>query len=171
MLKKHFIFLMMLFGFAGFISCSHLKKRFIQSKLSEVTGDRAKKVTYIPPPLPYKPEHSQKLDKLWRNTEDQSSISYFSSCSKTNRELNFYEIQEDILSGTPHRKLLDTESSPSFLRSRFQIRGTNYKTINSIHIFKNKTCFFVLNFVAGSQAVFKKNEPLFLNFINEFKAL
>ena len=49
--------------------------------------------------------------------------------------------------------------------------GESYKTINSIYIFKKGSCFFVLNFIAGSPVVFNKNEPLFKNFIKGFQAL
>lgn len=171
MSKKHFVIFLVLFGFGGSVSCSYLQKQFLKFKLSAGADKKAKKVAYIPPPFPYKEEKTGKLDKLWRNTKDKSSISYFSSCSKNHEYLNFQEIQKTVLSEIPHWNLLKTKSTPHFLQSHFEIAGTNYKTINSIYIFKNKFCFFVLNFTAGSQAIFEKNEPLFMNFIKSFKSL
>ena len=171
MFKKHFAFLLMLFGLAVLTSCSYLQKQFLQVRLSRTKDSKAQRVTYNPPPFPYKPEKSQKLDKLWRSVKDHSSISYFSSCTKIKQDLSLEEIQQNILSEVPQWKLLNTNSSSHFLHSRFQVIGENYETINSIYIFKNHSCFFVLNFVAGSPAVFKQNEPLFRNFIKGFKVL
>ena len=171
MSKKHLTVLLMLFGFVGLNSCSYLQKQFVQFKLSAAKDSKARKVTYNPPPFPYKLEKSQKLDKLWRNVKDQSSISYFSSCSEINQDLSLEEIQQNILSEVPRWKLLNIKSSSQFLQSHFQIIGENHETINSIYIFKSYSCFFVLNFVTSSPDVFKKNEPVFKNFIKGFKAL
>lgn len=170
--KKRFAaFFSVLALFGCVVSCSYLKKQVFQFKLSRLKDTRADKVFFLPPPLPYNEEASQKLDKLWKNTEDQSSISYFSSCTKINENLSLQEIQQNVLSGLPEWKLLNTESSSHFLKSRFQVIGADYKTINSIYIFKNKNCFFVLNFVAGNKRIFEKNEQLFKGFIKGFKAL
>ena len=172
LLKKHFTAFLLVLGLVGAtVSCSYLKKKVFQFKLSRLKDTKAERVSFNPPPFPYKEEESQKLDKLWKNTKDQSSISYFSSCSKTNENLSLQEIQQNVLSNLPDWKLLNTNSSSKFLQSRFRVTGEDYKTINSIYIFKNKNCFFVLNFVAGNEKIFKKNKPLFQNFIKGFKAL
>ena len=140
--KKRFAAFFPILALLGcLVSCSYLGKRVFKFKLSRLKDTRADKVFFSPPPFPYKEEMSQKLDKLWKNTEDQSSISYFSSCTKINENLSLQEIQQNVLSGLPQWKLLNTESSSRFLRSRFQVIGADYKTINSIYIFKIKTVF------------------------------
>ena len=172
LLKKRFTAFVLVLGLVGIsVSCSYLGKKVFQFRLSRLKDTKAEKVSFSPPPFPYKEEKSQKLDKLWKNTEDQSSISYFSSCSKTNENLSFQDIQQNVLSGLSQWKLLNTKSAHRFLQSRFQVMGADYKTLNSIYIFRSKNCFFVLNFVAGDKKIFKKNESLFENFIKGFKAL
>lgn len=158
----------MLFG--SVISCSYLQKQFVRFRLSSVAEKPAQKVRFTAPPSPYKLEKAENLDKFWRHKEDHSSISYFSSCSKEKRQLSLQDIQEDVLSEVPEWEILDTKLSPQTLQSHVQIKGENYKSIGSIYIFQKGNCFFVLNFVAGSLAVFKKNKPLFENFIKSFKA-
>ena len=105
MFKKHLALILMLFGLVVLNSCSYLQKQFVQFRLARLKDSKARRVTYIPPPFPYKLGKSEKLDKLWRHTEDQSSISYFSSCSEINKDFSLDKIQEDILSEVPHWKI------------------------------------------------------------------
>ena len=45
---------------------------------------------------------------------------------------------------------------------------TNKKTYSGIYTIKKGKCYFNINFVAGSQASFEAEEPVFKSFIRNF---
>ena len=152
-------------------SCAYLKKRVLKSRLDRLQDRRAENLSFRPPPPPYKEEPSEILDRLYRSETDQSSISYFSSCAEDNRSLSLKEIRRNVLSGLPKRTVFLSETaSKEGLQTRFQTESGGRQSLNSLLVFKRGPCFFTLNFVAGNERVFKKNKPLFDNFIKNFEA-
>ena len=108
------------------------------------------------------------MDALWWNKESKNSISYFSSCSKYQKNLE--EIQKETLSELPGYRLLQTKKEKDVLYSVVEVLGEDYKTINAMHIFRKGNCFYILNFVASSKESFQKEEPLFKKFTHQFQA-
>ena len=139
----------------------------VKSFLERARDKTAKGVQYEEPPPPYKRQKHPQLDALWWNGEAGSSISYLSNCSAHVQSLE--EIQKTVLSEIKNNRLARSEKKKNSLYSVFEIREADKQTMTAIFILKKGICSYILNLVAPSESVFKKQEPLFSRFINHFK--
>ena len=73
------------------VACSSVKKKALNFYLMGFQDKKADELKYSPPPSPYKRQEHPVLDALWWNPKSKSSISYFSSCSKTHRTLEDFQ--------------------------------------------------------------------------------
>ena len=149
------------------VACSSVKKKVLKSYLGSFQDKKAGELKYSPPPSPYKRQKHPVLDALWWNPKSKSFISYFSSCSKAHRTLE--EFQRGSFPQDGKYKLLRNFKSKRGLYSILEMYDTNKKTTYSgIYTIKKGKCYFNINFVAGSQASFDVEEPVFKTFIKNF---
>ena len=153
------------------VSCSTVKKFVINYKLREARDTKSEKVTYSPPPLPFKKQDNKLLDAFWWNDKTKNSISYFSSCPKSGLHTSLKEIERGVLSEVGHYKIIKTVEKKNTRHTQVQVSTSEGNIQNSIYMIKATRCFYILNFVASSLKNFKKDKPVFKRFISSFKGL
>lgn len=148
------------------LSCSSIKKKAFNLYLKAVQDEKAEGVRTLAPAYPYEKQHHPVLDALWWNPTSRNSISYFSSCSKTQRSLKDFQ-RNSFPENVPY-KLLKTLKSKEALYSILEISHPHQKTYSGIYTLKKGDCYFNINFVAPSQTSFDAEESLFKTFIKNF---
>lgn len=148
------------------ISCSSLKKRAFGFYLKKFHDKQAKNMALSPPPLPYERQDHPVLDAMWWNPRSESSISYFSSCSKIQKTLE--EFQKSAFPQNSRYKILKTVLSKDGLYSILEIRQSAQKTYTGVHTVKKGSCWFNINLVAPSRSSFEGEERVFKKFIRDF---
>ena len=152
-----------LIGWALFSTgCSSIKKRSLNIYLRTFQDKKAEGLIFSPPPSPYEKQNHPVLDALWWNPQTESSISYFSSCSKIQKTLE--EFQKDSFPQDTQYKLLQKLQLQGELYSILEISNSRQKTYIGIYTIKKGQCYFNINLVASSYSSFKKEEPLFKTF-------
>ena len=160
-----------LFAFFLLVSCTTVKKIVIKHKLKEARDKKSEQMTYSPPPSPFQQQENEHLDALWWNKTTQNSISYFSSCPKGGPPNSLKEIERGMLSEVTDYRVIKTVEKKNTRHTQIRVSTDKGEIRNSIYTIKAAKCFYILNFVAGSQESFKKDEPLFQKFISSFKGL
>lgn len=162
--------LLFVFSFTGIvlfvIACSSIKKTALSFYLKGFQDKKAEEVSYISPPYPYEKQKHPVLDALWWNPRSRNSISYFSSCSKTEKTLDDFQ-----MASFPENavyKFLKRLKSKKSLYSILEISYPHQKTYSGIYTFKKGRCCFNINFVASSQTSFHEEESVFKAFIKNF---
>lgn len=163
----NFFKLLNLFIFLFFTaSCLTTKKLMIKRLIRKAKDKTSLNVRYTPPPSPYVKKDKASLDAFWINTKNKSSISYFSNCSKETPYLSLKNIEEDSLRDVEYKIIEQKISS----KHRYSVISTlEYKTINGIYTLKSSDCFFTINLISPSLAIFKKEESVFKRFTEGFK--
>ena len=152
------------------VGCGTLKKKIAQYKIQSISDKADDRVSYLPPSSSFQKQASENLDALWFNPKTKSSISYFSNCSKVSPKQSAQEIEKDILSALEGMSILKTKLKNKGRYTSFQIKaGKNQTHKGSIFIRKNKSCFYVLNFMTNSASIFEKETRIFNQFIKTFQ--
>ena len=133
--------------------------------MAQFKDKKAEQVYFENLPVDYKKQQHPVLDSLWWNESLQSSISYFSTCSKVSRSLESFQA-----SSYPSKyKRISVSKTDNSLYSLLEIsQSDSEKIYMSIYTIKKKDCYFNINLVAGSIDSFNKQEPLFKKFIKSF---
>lgn len=153
------------------VSCSTVKKMVIKHRLKEARDKKSEQVTYSPPPAPFKQEENEQLDAYWWNKETYNSISYFSSCPKDDIPISLKEIEKGVLLELKNSQVIKTVEKKNTRYTQIRVPSDEGEIWTGIHIIKATRCFYILNFVASSPKNFKKDEPIFKQFISNFKGL
>lgn len=148
-------------------ACSSIRKTALNFYLKGFQDKKAEEVKYIPPPYPYEKQKHPILDALWWNPKSRNSISYFSSCSKTEKTLNDFQMAS-FPENTPYKFVKRLKSKKS-LYSVLEISHPHQKTYSGIYTVKKGKCCFNINFVASSQSSFNAEESIFKAFIKDFQ--
>ncbi|MBC6415140.1 MAG: hypothetical protein GDA46_01955 [Bdellovibrionales bacterium] len=121
-------------------------------------------------PPSYKKGLHKTLDAIWINTQKNSSISYFSSCSDISKDLENFQI-----SSYPQKlnfKVIQKDKTPEFLYSVLELTPLdNPKVYISVYTLRKANCLFNFNLKAPSKQVFDEEEPLFKKMIQDFNLL
>ena len=158
-------------AFVGLVSfsigCSSIKKRAVGIYLKNFRDKKAENIEFLPPPAPYEKQTHSVLDALWWNSHSQSSISYFSSCSKVKKTLEIF--QKDSFPQDSQYKILKQSQSKESLYSVLEVSESQQKTYIGIYTIKKRECYFNINLVAASLSSFEKEESVFKTFIKGLK--
>ena len=165
-LTFHFKWILVFFLLA---SCSTVKKMVIKHRLKEAQDKKSEQVTYSPPPAPFKQQENEQLDAFWWNEETLNSISYFSSCPKGNIQISLKEIEKGVLLELTNSKVIKSLERKNTRYTEVRTPTNESEIRTGIYIIKAPKCFYILNFVASSPKNFKKDEPIFKQFISNFK--
>ncbi|MCZ0933294.1 MAG: hypothetical protein OXJ52_09110 [Oligoflexia bacterium] len=155
----------LVFGAFTVSGCSYLKKKALNTYLNQFQDKKAEQVCFEKLPPAYKKQAHSTLDALWWNDSLETSISYFSSCSKAPKSLESFQA-----SAYPLRyKRVQFSQADDSLYSVLEVsQPQNNKTYMAIYTTQKKHCYFNINLVAGSLSSFEKEEPLFKKFIKSF---
>ena len=162
---KNFSWLGVVFWAFTVSGCSYLKKKALDTYLSQFQDKKAEQVQFEELPPDYSQQAHPTLDALWWNDSLKTSISYFSSCSKALKNLEGFQT-----SSYPLRyKRIHFFRTDNSLYSVLEVpQARNQKTYMAIYTIQKKHCYFNINLVAGSLFSFEKAEPLFKKFIKSF---
>ena len=146
-------------------SCSFLKKKALSNYIDQFQDKKAEPVYFEKLPNSYKKQEHPILDFLWWNEKLNTSISYFSSCSKIKKSLDDFQKASYPLQS----KRIKSSKTADSLYSILEVsQSGSSKTYMGVYSTQKKNCYFNINLVAGSLVDFKKEEPLFKKFINSF---
>ena len=147
------------------LGCSYLKKKAFNNYLVQFQDKKVEGVYFDKLPEAYKRQNHSTLDVLWWNNNLKTSISYFSSCSKVKKSLESFQTASYPL----HSKRIKFSKTADSLYTVLEAsQKKNNKTYMAVYTTQKKNCYFNINLVAGSLSSFKKEEPLFKQFINSF---
>ena len=145
--------------------CSSLKKQAVSNYLGQFQDKKASGVYFEKLPQGYQRQAHSALDELWWNESLNSSISYFSSCSKWPKNLEDFQTSTYPLK----YKRIQFSKKADRLYSVLEVsQSQNNKTYMAIYTLQKKNCYFNINLVVHSLSSFKSEEPLFKKFIKSF---
>ena len=167
-MSKPFIFRLAVFLLLAFLTnCSSVKKKALGIHLENLKDKKAEKVHYLEPVAPYQKQEHPVLDAFWWNSEKNSSISYFSNCSKIQKTLKQFQKE----SFPSNAIILESSKTKNSLYTLLEIPHLNKKTYSGVHTLKKRNCYFNINLVTSSPTSFKTEELIFKIFIKNFKVI
>ena len=149
----------------------------ISVDLDSFKDQAAKNVRFTPPPSPYKSVSKKGMDASWHNTENNSSISFFSNCFPHESWTPLSQFQQEILSELKSFRIIKTKKTTHknekahhlWLKNSHRQNSTSQQYMQLL-LFKKSNCFYVLaSLTRGPKQ--KKNEQTFQDFIQGFEIL
>ena len=162
---KKIFWLSLVFWTFAITGCSYFKKKALNVYLGRFQDKKAERVYFESLPSLYKKQEHPHLDALWWNDSLDTSISYFSSCSKVPKDLESFQTS----TYPPKRKRVQFSKTDSHVYSVLEVSSSQKdKVYMAIYTTQKKKCYFNINLVAHSLSSFKQEEPVFKKFIKSF---
>ncbi len=145
-------------------------------RFNALKDHNSEKVSFQQLSSPWEKKKKEGWEAVWQNPNNQSLISYFSSCSSSIPFTSLKDFQQDFLSGLKSVRLL--KQKKIFYQKqkahRLSLRNSgSHKQQHRMEIllFKKEQCFYVLSFLAHSHKALLKDVKIFNQFIKGFKVL
>ncbi len=170
MSKQIIASLLVLFSFIIFFSSC------ISFNLDSLKDKKAKGIVFQPPPEPYQKVEKEEMDMAWENPENNSTLSFFSNCSRVTRFVPLKQFQKELLDGLKTfqvRSQKETEHQDQkavYLLLSESGSGSQIMSME-IFLFKKEKCFYVLSFLKPLLKEYNIDQvSVFENFVKGFHA-